>query len=330
MASIYYFNPYKTADADKFTNEDFLKFETAKMLIYQSVSRLYAIKTVITCPSGDYSNITTFPSYCVFGNGCIFGDNTYFGAHSFFGDYCEFGSKCRFQSSNNFGGYCRFGNDITINENATIGDGAIFGYNTTIYDNATFLGTASFGSDHAGERLADPTSYIYEGKTADRLIFYAPVYATGIKNANYIKCYKKSSFVDCNISTISCLEKTRIDGRCKIENAAFYKEATVSSQTVFQKALDCKNLFIMDGNGILHKTKSLLQLVSPELQEELGAHCPIILIKQPNNTTEILINSKPAENIIEEFEEDGLSTNSLQLLENIETLYRNFMSTETV
>jgi hypothetical protein len=56
----------------KYTQKDFDRFEI--------------VDGVTQCPSGDYTDIREFPSYCSFGEQCSFGES------------CSFGNKCKADS----------------------------------------------------------------------------------------------------------------------------------------------------------------------------------------------------------------------------------------
>lgn len=48
----------------------------------------------LICPSGDYTEISSFGERCRFGEGCRFGDECRFGAGCRFGERCSFGAGC--------------------------------------------------------------------------------------------------------------------------------------------------------------------------------------------------------------------------------------------
>ena len=50
----------------------------------------------LICPSGDYSEIKTFPEKCSFGERCSFGAWCSFGQACSFGEGCSFGERCSF------------------------------------------------------------------------------------------------------------------------------------------------------------------------------------------------------------------------------------------
>ena len=55
------------------------------------------------CPSGGYTAIRSFPSYCSFDAGCRFDAGCIFGA------FCSFGAGCRFDAGCSFSAFCSFG-----------------------------------------------------------------------------------------------------------------------------------------------------------------------------------------------------------------------------
>ena len=86
----------------KYTLEDFAAFERDGVYI--------------TCPSGDYSGIMEFPSFCSFGEGCNFGTLCSFGERCSFDEQCLFGRLCRFGMSCSFGEQCSFGTLCSFGE----------------------------------------------------------------------------------------------------------------------------------------------------------------------------------------------------------------------
>ena len=57
----------------------------------------------LICPSGDYTEISSF------GEGCSFGEECIFGAGCSFGRWCSFGERCSFGGWYSFGERCSFG-----------------------------------------------------------------------------------------------------------------------------------------------------------------------------------------------------------------------------
>lgn len=74
----------------------------------------------LICPSGDYTNIKSFRSQCVFGEGCSFVNCSTFGWYSSFGKHCSFGDSC------SFGQYCFFGEHCTFGEDCSFSDSCLF------------------------------------------------------------------------------------------------------------------------------------------------------------------------------------------------------------
>lgn len=71
------------------------------------------------CPSGDYTAISNFSKWCVFGDGCIFGKRCSFGEKCSFGMWCTFGWGC------NFGAWCSFGEDCSFGKLCSFENGAV-------------------------------------------------------------------------------------------------------------------------------------------------------------------------------------------------------------
>ena len=70
---------------NKYTQSDFDNFEVDE--------NGYKI-----CPSGDYTQISSFGACCRFGEKCRFGACCSFGACCIFGEGCRFGEKCSFEN----------------------------------------------------------------------------------------------------------------------------------------------------------------------------------------------------------------------------------------
>lgn len=77
----------------KYTEKDFVIFERNEW-------------GWLICPSGDYTEIGTFPEKCIFGKGCNFRRRSNFGVMCGFGDGCTFGEMCNFGEWNSFGENC--------------------------------------------------------------------------------------------------------------------------------------------------------------------------------------------------------------------------------
>ena len=103
----------------KYTLEDFDSFERDGVYII--------------CPSGDYSGIMEFPSFCSFGEGCSFDEQCLFGRLCRFGEQCSFGERCRFSE------WCSFGEGCSFGKQCTCEDGKEF---------CDFLKFERFGSEH--------------------------------------------------------------------------------------------------------------------------------------------------------------------------------------
>lgn len=95
----------------KYTIEDFAKFER--------------VNGRIICPTGDYTNIKEFPSWCSFGESCSFGNRCSFGDGCSFGERCRFGNRCSFDDRCSFGEQCEFG-ELCNFENNRVKNGRYF------------------------------------------------------------------------------------------------------------------------------------------------------------------------------------------------------------
>ena len=115
----------------KYTIEDFAKFER--------------VNGRIICPTGDYTNIKEFPSWCCFGAYSLFGDCCIFGGRCRFGERCSFGEGCI------FGGRCRFGDGCRFGERCSFGEWCIFGdgcsYENTRVKNGKYFACDRIGSE---------------------------------------------------------------------------------------------------------------------------------------------------------------------------------------
>ena len=67
----------------------------------------------LICPSGDYTEIRTFPEKCIFEKGCNFIRRSNFGVWCSFGEWCSFCERC------NFGERCVFGELNRFDENCS-------------------------------------------------------------------------------------------------------------------------------------------------------------------------------------------------------------------
>lgn len=87
----------------KYTNEDLKTFERNEW-------------GWLICPSGDYTEIRTFPEKCIFEKGCNFGKECNFCAMCAFGEACRFSEGCNFGAWSSFGERCRFGERCVFGE----------------------------------------------------------------------------------------------------------------------------------------------------------------------------------------------------------------------
>ena len=78
------------------------------------------------CPSGDYTQISSFGEKCSFGEGCRFGAWCIFGACCSFGVWCRFGAWCGFGEKCSFGEGCRFGEKCSFGEGCRFGEKCSF------------------------------------------------------------------------------------------------------------------------------------------------------------------------------------------------------------
>lgn len=129
----------------------------------------------LICPSGDYTEIRTFPEKCsfgafsrfgemcnfgkwhIFGEACCFGDGCTFGELSTFGAWnrfeescvfgyrCEFGGRCRFDKNCNFGERCNFNNYNSFGENCNFCEKCSFGEWSAFEKGCKFGKQGSFG-----------------------------------------------------------------------------------------------------------------------------------------------------------------------------------------
>ncbi len=79
------------------------------------------------CPSGDYTQISSFGEGCSFGAWCRFGEKCSFGEGCSFGAWCRFGEKCSFGEDCSFGEGCRFGEKCSFGEDCSFGEMCSFG-----------------------------------------------------------------------------------------------------------------------------------------------------------------------------------------------------------
>ena len=77
----------------------------------------------LICPSGDYTEISSFGERCRFGEECRFGAGCRFGEECRFGAWCSFGAWCRFGAWYSFGEGCRFGEECRFGERCSFGAG---------------------------------------------------------------------------------------------------------------------------------------------------------------------------------------------------------------
>lgn len=109
----------------KYTIEDFAKFER--------------VNGRIICPTGDYTNIKEFPSWCCLGAYSLFGDGCRFGERCSFGEWCSFGEGCSFDE------WCSFGKDCSFGEGCSFGEWCRFGERCSFVEGCRFGERCSFG-----------------------------------------------------------------------------------------------------------------------------------------------------------------------------------------
>ena len=78
----------------------------------------YGVKN---CPTGDYTQIKSFPELCSFGKWCSFGESCSFGEWCSFGKWCSFGELCSFGKWCSFGEWCSFGKWCRFGESCSFG-----------------------------------------------------------------------------------------------------------------------------------------------------------------------------------------------------------------
>ena len=104
-----------------------------KVITQKEFDNFHIINSYKQCPSGDYTQIKQFESYCSFGENCKFGKccefgiRCSFGEHCEFGNICHFGAYCEFRRNCSFGELCEFGNDCYFSEECTFGFTCSFG-----------------------------------------------------------------------------------------------------------------------------------------------------------------------------------------------------------
>ena len=104
-----------------------------KVITQEEFDNFPIINSCKQCPSGDYTKIKQFESYCSFGENCKFGKccefgiRCSFGEHCEFGNICHFGAYCEFRRNCSFGELCEFGNDCYFSEECTFGFTCSFG-----------------------------------------------------------------------------------------------------------------------------------------------------------------------------------------------------------
>lgn len=99
------------------------------------------------CPSGDYTSVRVFGSYCRFGPDCWFGPGCQFGPDCQFSSGCQFSSYCRLGPDCWFGPYCRFGPDCRFSS------GCSFGPDCWFEDHKAKPGNPFIAIDRAGARM---------------------------------------------------------------------------------------------------------------------------------------------------------------------------------
>lgn len=151
-------------------------------------NRLPVVGGIRQCPTGDYTRIKKFGSWCHFGNDCVFGDDAKFGEWcSFddnckFGDWCHFGNDCNFGKSTKFGVHCVFGSECIFGNSSTFDNFAKFGHYNTFSGKCIFGNECTFGNNN---RFGKSCWFEgrYKAKTSKPLMMIS--YAGSINRATY-------------------------------------------------------------------------------------------------------------------------------------------------
>ena len=136
-----------------------------KIITQKEFENFEVVDGMKQCPTGDYSNITSFAVGCCFAKRCYFAEGCYFAQRcsfaegcrfeqgcSFsqgcrfaqgcsFSELCSFAEGCRFEQGCRFGEecgfaeWCRFGEECVFAERCRFADCCSFGGNTTIESN---------------------------------------------------------------------------------------------------------------------------------------------------------------------------------------------------
>jgi len=105
------------------------------------------------CPTGDYSEVKSFPLRCKFDENCKFGTFSSFNMFCSFKNGCNFDRACSFGKSIIFGKYCNFEEDCSFDINClfysscNFNSGCSFGYFCKFHDDCSFGCRCSFGED---------------------------------------------------------------------------------------------------------------------------------------------------------------------------------------
>ena len=99
------------------------------------------------CPTGDYTQIKSFPELCRFGERCRFGEGCRFGMSCSFGEDCSFGEGCGFGEESSFGEDCNFGEWCSFGEGCGFGRRCRFGEWCSFGEFCRFGERCSFEAD---------------------------------------------------------------------------------------------------------------------------------------------------------------------------------------
>lgn len=124
------------------------------------------------CPSGDYTEIKTFPEWCSFGERSSFGEwssfgvESYFGADSIFGEWSNFGERSNFGEWSSFGARSSFGEWSIFGEKCSFGEWSSFGEKCSFgagcsFENGRIVNGTYFACDRIGS--ANRKAYFFRG-----------------------------------------------------------------------------------------------------------------------------------------------------------------------
>lgn len=124
------------------------------------------------CPTGDYSDITTFGPGCYFGPECYFGPDSHFGKHCYFDKKSRFGKRCTFGMECHAGEQCTFDTECTFGKRCTFGRWCYFDKQYSFGEGCTYGEGCSFEPGHitSGRRVKrKPKPEIRITKTREKL-----------------------------------------------------------------------------------------------------------------------------------------------------------------